>query len=108
MPNLSNASSFYHLSDISLPHCSMVDPLLSFCFKRLVVSNVAFVLSLFIPRLSSLWCLGKIVLRDCNISTVSSLKMIFLPLAGRRFVIIEILLTWLLNLNKVKWILQEV
>ena len=32
MPNLSNASSFYHLSDISLPHCSMVDPLLQFCF----------------------------------------------------------------------------
>ena len=28
----------------------------------------AFVLSLFVPHLSFLWCLGRIVLRDCSIS----------------------------------------
>ena len=38
-----------------------------------VVSYVAFTLSLFVPKLSFFWCLGKAVLTDCGISWVSSL-----------------------------------
>ena len=52
--------------------------LLQFFFvSASVVSNVAFVLSLFVPHLPFFWCLGKAVLLDCGISRVSSL--IFLP-----------------------------
>ena len=39
----------------------------------LIVSYMAFVLSLFVPYLSFFWCLGKAVLRDYGISWVSSL-----------------------------------
>ena len=38
-----------------------------------VVSYVAFVLSLFVPHLSFLCCLGRAAPRDCGISWVSSL-----------------------------------
>ena len=34
---------------------------------------MAFVLSLFVPHLSFVWCLWKAVLRDCGISWISSL-----------------------------------
>ena len=37
-----------------------------------VVSYVLFVVSLFVPHLSLFWCLGRSVLRDCGISSVSS------------------------------------
>ena len=39
----------------------------------LIVSDVTFVLSLFVPYLFFFWCLGKAVLRDYRISWVSSL-----------------------------------
>ena len=45
------------------------------CFILLCVSMVlymAFVLSLFVRHLSFSWCLGKAVLRDCDISFLSS------------------------------------
>ena len=51
--------------------------LLQFFVCASVVSCVAFVLSLFIPRLSFFWCLGKAVLRDCSISWVSSLIFVY-------------------------------
>ena len=38
-----------------------------------VISYVAFVLSLFVPYVSFLWCLGEAVLRDCGISAKFSL-----------------------------------
>ena len=38
--------------------------LLCLCVCGLIV---AFVLSLFVPHFSFFWCLGKVVLRDCNI-----------------------------------------
>ena len=38
-----------------------------------VISYVAFVVSLFVPHLSFLWCLGSTVLRDYDISWISSL-----------------------------------
>ena len=40
-----------------------------------VVLYVAFVLSLFLPNLSFVWCLGKPVLRDSDISWVSTLRL---------------------------------
>ena len=33
-----------------------------------VISYVAFVMSLFVPLLSSLWCLRKVAFQDCGIS----------------------------------------
>ena len=51
----------------------MVPILKLFFVSAYVVSNVAFVLSLFVPRLFLFWCLGRAVLHDCSISRVSSL-----------------------------------
>ena len=48
-------------------------PLLQFFFVYTsLVLYVTFVLSLFAPHLSFFPCLGKVVLRDCAISWVSS------------------------------------
>ena len=46
----------------------------SIYLNRRVFVMVAFVLSLLLPRLSFVLCLGKAVLRDCGISRVSSLS----------------------------------
>ena len=38
-----------------------------FCCSSSLFSNVAFVLSLFVPYVSFFWCLGKAVLRKCEL-----------------------------------------
>ena len=66
--------------------CSMAAPLLQFlsvCAS--VISYVAFFflfcfLSLFFPHRFFAWCLGRVVPRDCGISWVSSLIVLFVYL----------------------------
>ena len=41
-----------------------------FFLRAPLASNVAFVLSLFVPHLSLSWCLGKALLRPCGICCV--------------------------------------
>ena len=56
---------------------SKVVALLHFYFVcASVVSYVTFVLSLFVPRLSFFWCLGRAVHSECGISWVSSLMFL--------------------------------
>ena len=52
-------------------HSKVVPLLHFFCICASVVSHLAFVMSLFVPFLL-IWCLGKAVLCDCDISWVSS------------------------------------
>ena len=44
-----------------------------FLVRASVVICVTFALQLFVPHLSFIWCLGKAVLRDCDIYRESSL-----------------------------------
>ena len=53
---------------------SKAAPLLQFFIFVSLISYVAFVVPLFVPNLSFLWCLGRAVLRNCVIFWVSSLK----------------------------------
>ena len=56
-------------------------PLLPFFFVYASeISYVAFLLSLFVPPLSSFWSLGKSVFRDCGISRISSQSHLVPPL----------------------------
>ena len=52
-------------------HSKTVTVLQFFLVCASVVSYVAFVLSLCVPRFSFFWCLRRAVLRDCGISWVS-------------------------------------
>ena len=47
-------------------------PLLHFFVCASVVSHMAFDVSLFVPHISLLWCLGRVVLRDCGSSWIFS------------------------------------
>ena len=66
-------------------------PLLRFLFVcASVVSYVAFVLSFRVPQLSIFWYIGKVVLRDCSISWVSSLIVLWVYPLLSRFILFRI------------------